>query len=248
MQTPFPENFPLVLFVSNAWCARAHGSFVSRLSWQRHAGHQCEMAALDTVPRSKALLPPHAPTPSAFIHIGAWKKVTKKVAAELNLYAALSKNVRFLKNTPQEAEIHQGVADGCRRPTAPTTLQHQHHHLGTRGGPGCRRVLTHLSCFAPGSKEAGAKALGEQPLPGGSSPLPGGSSPQLPGETSQPSPFQPALSQDPKNTSRLVPPLCALISRPQRRADPGPLERCASQTAGLPGLVATCSPIISVMC
>lgn len=86
-----------------------------------------------------------------------------------------------------------------------------------------------------------------EPQPWASSPCPGGAAHSCQGKPPSPHPSSLHWVRTLKIQAGWFHP-CALISRPQRRADPGLLELCASQTAGLPRLVVTCSPTISVMC
>lgn len=64
--------------------------------------------------------------------------------SEIELHAAISKNLWFMKNIRLKGEIHQGVVDGCQRPTVPILLQNQHqqskHHRCTE--------MQENSCFS----------------------------------------------------------------------------------------------------
>lgn len=120
--------------------ARAHSSFISPLSWQRCVPVTSMRWLLPTpAPRSRGLLLPRAPIPVSFhTHRSVEEGHKEGCCTEINLHAAISKSLRFVKNAPLEAEIHQGVVDGCQRPTVPTALQHQHHHPGHQRCTGMR--------------------------------------------------------------------------------------------------------------
>lgn len=95
---------------------------------------------------------------------------------EIKLYAAISKNLVFMKNTHLKGKIHQGVVDGCQKPTVPTLLQNQHQLSKCQR---CTRMQEswcfsslpysgHRRSCSPGRT---APAQGEQPLSMGSSQL-----------------------------------------------------------------------------
>lgn len=150
---------------------------------------------------------------------GTGKRVTKRVAEQKSnaaivlclFYAVISKNLRFMKNTHLEGEMHQGLVMGVRS-------QRFHPFAkpapSTRGVLGCRKAHASLSCFTLDCKQAAA--LAGQPLPTGSSSSPwetafppGACSWQW--QTNQPLPFEATLTQDPKNMSSWCQP-CALGS------------------------------------
>lgn len=217
------NTFPSVAFTSNVCCARAHSSFLSLLSWQR-----CLLAAsrrwllLLLAPRSRALLLPHPSTMGKVNWLSSsmqqGKRVTKKAFCwtEIKLYAAISKNLRFMKNIHLEGEIRQGVVDGCQEPTVPTLLQKpapavQAPEVFWDAG---KFMLLLAALLWTANK---LQPWLDSPCPQGAAPLHGKQPALPPGtcscqwQTNQPLSFEATLTQDPKNKSWCQP-LCSWIS------------------------------------
>lgn len=111
----------------------------------------------------------------AFKVNGAGEEGHKKGCwTEIKLYAAISKNLRFMKNIHLEGEIHQGVADGYQEPTVPTFLQNQHQQSKHQRCIGMQERHASLNCFTLDCEQDSPYPQGAAPLHGKQPALPPG--------------------------------------------------------------------------
>lgn len=199
--------FPPVPFVSNAWRARAHSSFISPLSGQTRVGHQREMAAAHACPQVQS--PPATPrahlgrSPISFHPHGRgsqrrWLHTDQPLRCNFLKSEIYKKYIAGSTNTPGSCRW-VSEPNGSHRSAAPAPRAPE-----GRMGESSRSPL--LLCS--GLETTRSPCPREQPA------LPAAAS-SCQRETSQPSRSQATLSQDPKNKSSLVPaPPCSLMSRP----------------------------------